>query len=91
MEEFVNQYGDEDGQNRLLYRLQKFVGNILGTDPYWKSTFWEFRDTSFYYEYMDKCSDSLFHTGSVSNFHDPHLYNIMANDVDALDGKYSNL
>lgn len=85
-QEFHDAMLDESLKEKLFSRLQMHASNVPGTDQNWKSSFWEFRATSFFLRHMEQHSASMFHTGSVSDFHDPFLRIVMANYVRKLDG-----
>ena len=73
-EELLKIWDDKEGERKNLFtRLHQYSSNIVGTDPYWKSTRFSYKATTFFKSYIHKQELSLFHTGSIAEFHEPWL------------------
>ena len=54
----------------LLKTAHIHARNIPGTVPYWKSTHHYFKAINFKNYYVKKQEDSIFHIGSLAEYHD---------------------
>ena len=63
----------KSGRKQLFDRLNQHSGNVPGTDSYWRAKKQCFQNICFYKSYIDNEELSLFHTGSVAEFHEPWL------------------
>ena len=73
-EKLIEMWDDEkSGRKELFNRLHRFTSNVTGTDGYWLSKRFTFRSTIFWNKYIRNRNISLFHTGSVAEFHEPWL------------------
>ncbi len=76
----------------LLKRAHMHASNIPGTMPYWKSTRYEFKAINFFNSYIKKRDISLFHTGSLAEYHEYPLRHLLYKYTTALshvDEEYS--
>merc|ERR1711884_743976 len=61
-----------------------FSSNIPGTTPYWNSTRFEMRAINLYNAYINDQHISIFHTGSLAEFHELSLRTLLAKYVTAI-------
>ena len=81
-EELLKIWDDKEGGRKNLFtRLHQYSSNIVGTDPYWKSTRFSYKATTFFKSYIHKQELSLFHTGSIAEFHEPWLQSLLSKYV----------
>lgn len=62
----------------LATRVNHHVGNVPGTDQYFKSVKNKFTATHFHHGYTNNLPLSAFHTGSLAEFHDPFLRHLLS-------------
>jgi hypothetical protein len=55
--------------------------NIPGLPAYWKSTYFEFMARNFFHSYIKNEDITVFHTGSLAEFHEPYLRLLLAKYV----------
>ena len=60
--------------------------NVPGTDEYWTSSGFEMKAAVFYRSYIEEDEISLFHTGSLAEYHEPHLRSILSKYTRNIDG-----
>jgi hypothetical protein len=63
--------------HRLVKTTKVVSGNIVGTPQYWKSKFHEFRAKTFFNSYIKGNDISVFHTGSLAEFHEFFLRRLL--------------
>ena len=63
-----------------------FTSNVAGTDPYWHLTRFEMKAIDFYQQYIEDNQLSIFHTGSLAEYHEPALRKLLSKYVRELDG-----
>lgn len=68
----------------LLKRAHMHASNIPGTTPYWRSTRHEFKAINFFNSYINKKEVSLFHTGSLAEYHEYPLRHLLYKYTSAL-------
>ena len=62
------------------------VSNLPGTDAYWNSPIFEMKAAIFYWSYIEEDEISLFQTGSLAKYHEPHLCSLLSKYMSQLDG-----
>ena len=62
---------------KLVKKAHMHAANIPGTTPYWKSTRHEFKAVNHYNSYMLKKDVSMFHTGSLAEYHEYSLRHLL--------------
>ena len=78
-------YNDDD--HRILQRkLFFFASNVPGTKPYWVSKQHKFESKSFFHSYINKMHPTIFHTGSIVEYHDSWLRILVYQYVSRIDG-----
>ena len=59
---------------RMVQQVMKiarlFASNVPGTDPYWHSTRFKMKAINFYQRYIEDNQLSVFHTGSLAEYHE---------------------
>ena len=68
--------------------------NVTGTDAYWTSSRFEMKADIFYRFYIEEDNISLFHTGSLAEYHEPHMGSLISKytiQIDGLPDRYSEL
>ena len=50
-----------------------FAFNVPDTNPYRVSKRYEFKSTSFFHSFINKMHPTIFHTGSIAEYHDSWL------------------
>ena len=68
----------------LLSKLTVHSSNIPCTRKYWQNTRFEYKALTFYNSYINKNEVSMFHTGSLAEFHEYPLRVLLANYVSKL-------
>ena len=63
--------------NRIIDKAHIHSSNVQCTQSYWRATYHEFRATSFFHSYINGKETSLFHTGSLAEYHDPFLRELL--------------
>ena len=76
---------DED-RMKLQRKLFTYASNVPGTKPYWVAKCHEFKSTSFYHSYIKKMHPTIFHTGSIAEYHDSWLRILLSRYVSCIDG-----
>ncbi len=81
--------GEDDGIllrqcNKLIERTSTFASNVVGTEPYWKSKYHEFRAVNFFNGYIKKNVPAVFHTGSMAEHHEFPLRLLLQNYATAI-------
>ena len=56
-------------RNKLFDMLRHYSANVAGTKPFWNNTKREFHAYTSFKSHIDKEEISLFHTGSLAEFH----------------------
>ena len=74
---------DDSKVNDLATKVNHYVGNVPGTDQYFKSVKKKFTATHFHHGYTKNLPLSAFHTGSLAEFHDPFLRQLLASYASA--------
>ena len=73
-DQFLKMWEDpKAGPTELMSRLHQTSSNVQGTNAYWVAKRFEFKAISFNKSFIHNQQPSLFHTGSVAEFHEPHL------------------
>ena len=67
-----NLWKNDDNRKKLQKKFT-FVSNVPGTNPYWVAKYHEFKSTSFFHSYIKKMHPTIFHTGSITEYHDSWL------------------
>ena len=67
-------------------KLSTYASNVPGTKPYWVAKCHEFKSTSFYHSYINKIYPTIFHTGSIAQYHDSWLRILLSRYVSCVDG-----
>ena len=62
---------------KLVKKAHMHAANIPGTTPYWKSTRHEFKAANFYNSYIKNKDVSMFHTGSLAEYHEYSLRHLL--------------
>ena len=62
------------------------VSNVPETDAYWTSSRFEMKAAIFYQSYIEEDEISLFHTGSLDEYHEPHLRSLLYKYTSQIDG-----
>ena len=57
-------------RNKLFDMLRHYSANVAGTKPFWNNTKREFHAYTSFKSHIDKEEISLFHTGSLAEFHE---------------------
>lgn len=68
----------------VLKTARIFSSNIPGTKSYFQSTRYEMKDINFYNAYIHDKHLSIFHTGSLAEFHEPPLWTLLAKYLSAI-------
>ena len=55
--------------NKVMKPAWVFLSNVSGTTPYWNSTRFEMKAINLYKWYINNQHISIFHTGSLVDFH----------------------
>ena len=63
-----------------------FVCNVFGTKPYWVARYHEFKSLLFFHSYINKMHPTIFHTGSIAEYHDSWLRILLSRYVSCIDG-----
>ena len=63
-----------------------FASNVPGTKPYWAAKCPELKSTSFFHSYIKKMHPTIFHTGSIVEYHDSWLRILLSRYVSCIDG-----
>ena len=71
---------------KVQRKLFTFASNIPRTKPYWVSKCREFKSISFLHSYIDKMHPTIFHTGSIAEYHDSQLRILLSQYVSCIDG-----
>ena len=71
----------------LLKNARMHSSNIPGTTPYWHTTRYEMKAIHFYNSYINDEHLSIFHTGSLAEYHEPALRQMLYNYTRKLDNK----
>ena len=72
VKDIKNAKGDDELKKQteaLFKRAHLHASNVPGTQSYWRATRFEFKAANFYNLYINKREVSLFHTGSLAEFH----------------------
>ena len=67
-----------------------FAFNVPETKPYWISKRHEFKSTSFFHSYINKMHPTIFHTGSIAEYHDSWLRILLSQYVSCIDSNTFN-
>ena len=59
--------------DKVIETARSYAGNIPGTKPYWTNKYFEFKATNMYNSYMCKKDPTLFHSGSIAEYHEYFL------------------
>ena len=62
------------------------VSNVPRTDAYWTSSRFEMKAAIFYRYCIEEDEISLFHTGSLDEYHEPHLRSLLSKHTSQIDG-----
>ena len=79
-------WSNDDDRKKLQRKLFTFASNVPGTKPYWVSKRHEFKSTSFFHSYINKMHPTIFHTGSIAEYHDSWLRILLSQYVSCIDG-----
>ena len=79
-------WANDDDRKKLQKKLFTFASNVPGTKPYWVSKRHEFKSTSFFHSYINKMHPTIFHTGSIAEYHDSWLRILLSQYVSCIDG-----
>ena len=66
------------GHRDIRRKIQYYAGNVRSTDQYWMAVKNDFLATALYHSFVRDCETRIFHSGSHSEFHDPHLRRVLA-------------
>ena len=83
-ESLLCEWSNGESQHKIKNKLKVYAANVPGTQQYWKSTFWDFKAISMHLDYMYNRIPSIFHTMTISEFHDPFLCLLMAKYMKAI-------
>ncbi|KAL7554626.1 hypothetical protein ACHAWF_018133 [Thalassiosira exigua] len=61
----------------LLAKLTFIRGNVQCTPQYWRNAYHEFKAANFFHSYVKNREISIFHTGSLAEYHEPHLRQLL--------------
>ena len=70
----------------IIKKVHIYVSNVTGTDAYWTSSRFKMKAAIFYRSYIEEDEISLFHTGSLAEYHEPHLRSILSKYTRHIDG-----
>ena len=86
----IKQAKDSDALKKqsaaLFKQAHLHASNVPGTNSYWRGTRFEFKAANFYNSYINKREISLFHTGSLAEFHEHPLRYLLHNYTAKLNG-----
>ena len=78
---------ENDGNRKNLQRkLFTYASNVPGTKPYWVAKCHEFKSTSFFHSYINQMHPTIFHTGTIAEYHDSWLRNLLSQYVSSING-----
>ena len=73
IQELQNVWKNDDDRKKSQLKLFTFASNVPGTKPYWVAKCHDFKSTSFFHSYINKMHPTIFHKGSISEYHDSWL------------------
>ena len=79
-------YANYDDRKQFQRKLFTFASNVPGTKPYRVSKSNVFKSTFVFHSYINKVYPTIFHTGSVAEYHDSLLCIILSQHVSCIDG-----
>lgn len=74
-------------RDKLKQSLNYFAGNVRGTDQYWNGVLKSFQATAHYQSYVKAKEMNVFHTGSLAEYHDPFLRELLSKYVATIDSQ----
>ena len=75
---------DATGIKNMFQRLHTHAVKIPGTQPYWTSSCFQFRSISLHQAYMNQSTTSIFHTGSITEYHEYPLRLLLYNYIESI-------
>ena len=86
IQELQNLWKNDDDRKKLQRKLFTYASNVPGTKPYWVAKCHEFKSASFFHSYINKMHPTIFHTGSIAEYHDSWLRMVLSRYVSCIDG-----
>jgi hypothetical protein len=71
--------------SNMMKTARMHASNVPGTTPYWESTRFEMKAINFHNSYILERDISIFHTGSLAEYHEPWLRNLLSRYTAKLD------
>ena len=87
-QELQNLLKNDDDRKKLQRKDFTFESNVPGTKPYWVAKCHEFKSTSLIHSYINKMHPTIFHTGSIAEYHDSWLCIILSRYVSCIDSNF---
>ena len=88
IQELKNLGKSDDDRKKLQRKLFTFASNVPGTKPYWVAKYYEFKSTSCFHSNINKMNPTIFHTGSIAEYHYSWLRILLSRYISYIDGNF---